>query len=228
MDETLFTSIDNYCERTGPEIWSEPLNAITNLAFVVAGIAGHVLCRRHGADRFAVFLCWWAIVIGLGSGLFHTFANGITLYADVLPIVAFILLINWYVVTRFLDIDAIPALAILAAFYLIAGALAGLAPESLRAATNGTIGYLPALLGLLFFGGWLSMRGHPAARYMFWAAGVFVVSAFFRSVDMAMCAALPIGTHFLWHTFNGLVLGVLLAGAARFGGKRGAVQAFGR
>ena len=225
MDETLFTSIDNYCERTGPEIWSEPLNALTNLAFVAAGIVGIVLCRRHGADRFAVLLSWWAVVIGVGSGLFHTFANGITLYADVLPIIAFILLLNWYVLTRFLDVRAMMALAVLVAFYLVAGALTGFAPASLREATNGTIGYLPAFLGLLFFGGWLSRRGHAAARHMYWAAGLFVVSACFRSVDMALCADVPIGTHFLWHSLNSLVLGVLLAGVARYGGKRSSVQA---
>ncbi|MBO6540084.1 MAG: ceramidase domain-containing protein [Rhizobiaceae bacterium] len=224
MDETLFTSIDNYCERTGPEFWSEPLNAVTNLSFVIAGIVGIVLCRRYGADRFALFLSWWAIVIGVCSGLFHTFANGVTLYADVLPIIGFILLLNWYVLTRFLGTSAVMALCILAAFYVVTGALVAFTPDGLREATNGTIGYLPALLGLLFFGGWLSRRDHPAAAYMFWAAGVFVVSAFFRSIDMALCTSLPIGTHFLWHTLNGVLLGVLLAGAARYGGKRPTVQ----
>ena len=36
-------SIDLYCERTGPELWSEPLNALSNLAFI--GVAA-LLWRR--------------------------------------------------------------------------------------------------------------------------------------------------------------------------------------
>ncbi len=31
-------AIDLYCERLGPGLWAEPLNAVTNLAFILAGI----------------------------------------------------------------------------------------------------------------------------------------------------------------------------------------------
>jgi len=31
--------IDNYCERIDPSFWSEPVNAMTNLAFIVAALA---------------------------------------------------------------------------------------------------------------------------------------------------------------------------------------------
>ena len=37
----LMRSIDNYCERLDPGFWAEPLNAVTNAAFVIgAMIAG--------------------------------------------------------------------------------------------------------------------------------------------------------------------------------------------
>jgi hypothetical protein len=215
--DVLFEAIDNYCERTGPEFWSEPLNAITNLSFIVAGIVGLMLCRRHRADRFAQFLSWWAIVIGVGSGLFHTFANGLTLFADVLPIAGFILLFTWYALTRFLGLSVLPAGVTLVVFYAVTIGMVALAPDSLRTLTNGTIGYLPALLATLFFGGWLTRRRHPAAPYLLWGAGVFVVSATFRSIDFAVCDAFPIGTHFLWHTLNGILLGILTAAAAVHG-----------
>ena len=29
-------AVDHYCERTDPGIWAEPLNALTNLAFIIA------------------------------------------------------------------------------------------------------------------------------------------------------------------------------------------------
>jgi hypothetical protein len=36
-------------------------------------------------------------------------------------------------------------------------------------------------------------------------------------IDPIVCAGFPLGTHFLWHLLNGLMLGVLLAAVARFG-----------
>jgi hypothetical protein len=42
MDQTIFDPIDAYCERLGPGLWAEPLNAVTNLAFIVAA----VICLR--------------------------------------------------------------------------------------------------------------------------------------------------------------------------------------
>lgn len=216
----FFEAIDNYCERTGPEFWSEPLNAVTNLSFIIGGIVGLMLCRRHRADGFAYFLSWWVIVIGVGSGLFHTFANGLTLFADVLPIAAFIFLFTWYVLTRFLGFSAAGSGGIMVVFYAASIGIVALLPASLHTLSNGTTGYLPALLGLLFFGGWLAQRRHPATRYLFWAVAVFAVSATFRSVDFAVCDVFPAGTHFLWHTLNGLLLGILAASAAIHGGKR--------
>jgi hypothetical protein len=52
-----------------------------------------------------------------------------------------------------------------------------------------------------------------AGRLMFAAAGTLVVSLTFRSIDMDVCDALPLGTHFLWHSLNGLALYLLLRAA---------------
>ena len=63
MDQTIFDPIDAYCERLGPGLWAEPLNAVTNLAFLVAalfcarrlgaspGAAGHGAGGRPRGDR---------------------------------------------------------------------------------------------------------------------------------------------------------------------------------
>jgi hypothetical protein len=51
---------------------------------------------------------------------------------------------------------------------------------------------------------------------MFAAAGTLAVSLTFRSIDMTVCDALPLGTHFLWHSLNGLAL-YLLLGAGLIG-----------
>jgi hypothetical protein len=45
------------------------------------------------------------------------------------------------------------------------------------------------------------------------AGATLAVSLFFRSIDNAICESVPLGTHFLWHLLNGLVLYLLLRAA---------------
>ncbi|HYF54604.1 MAG TPA: hypothetical protein VEA41_10130, partial [Salinarimonas sp.] len=68
-----------------------------------------------------------------------------------------------------------------------------------------------------------------AAASLVLAAGVFALSLLFRTVDQAVCAALPTGTHALWHGLNAVVLYVLLRGAIRHrAGLAGVTPARGR
>ncbi len=99
----------------------------------------------------------------------------------------------------------------------MAGVLTALVPDWLRDASNASTGYLPPFLALFVFGLLVLRSGHPAGWYNLAAAGIFVVSVSFRALDPHVCEAMPLGTHFLWHTLNGLLLGVLLAAVARYG-----------
>lgn len=42
------TSLDLYCERCSPDFWAEPVNALTNISFLVAAFFGR---------RLAVCIC---------------------------------------------------------------------------------------------------------------------------------------------------------------------------
>ncbi len=217
MIDSLFASIDNYCERTGPGLWSEPLNAITNLAFIAAGIWGLHAIRKRDGDPFAVALAWWVIAIGVGSALFHTFANGLTIWFDVVPIATFTLALTLFNIRRWVGFGWWPSVAALVAFFVVTGFITAMLPDWVRVATNGTSGYLPALLSLAFWGVVLVLRGHPAGWYDLGAAAMLLVSAFFRTIDPDVCSTFPAGTHFLWHTLNGAMLAVLLASVAWYG-----------
>lgn len=209
--------MDNYCERTGAEFWSEPVNALTNLAFVAAGLWGLAQVRKHGTGLFAQVLCWMVVAVGVGSFLFHTFADSLTVWFDVVPIVVFLLTYTVFNLRRFFRFGRGRTAAVFVAFYTAAGLLTWLVPASVMQATSGTATYLPALLAMLVFGTWLTLRGHPAGRYELAAGAIFLAAATFRALDGPICDVLPLGTHFLWHSLNGLMLAVLLTAAAKFG-----------
>ncbi len=84
----LFAQIDAYCERLGPGYWAEPVNAVTNLAFMLVAVW---MWRRSARVGLARLLAGILFAIGVGSYLFHTHAQGWAALADVLPILAYIL-----------------------------------------------------------------------------------------------------------------------------------------
>ena len=68
--------IDLYCERQGPALWAEPVNALTNFAFLAAGWATWRLMRRRAVRLASVgILPALMLAVAVGSGLFHTLAT---------------------------------------------------------------------------------------------------------------------------------------------------------
>ena len=91
-----FEAVDGYCERVDAAFWSEPINAVTNAAFLIAAIWAW---RRPDLPVMGRVLTVILALIGIGSFLFHTFAQTWAGFADVLPILLFIL-VYIYVATR--------------------------------------------------------------------------------------------------------------------------------
>lgn len=220
-----------YCERgRDASFWGEPLNAATNAAFIAAALyALWRQQRRPAADRTAdgYLLIALLIAIGIGSFLFHTYATASMAMADVVPIMAFIVIYLIFALTRFVGMAPGLALVVTGAFVYGAQMLRGLrcdAPLAMRydgaagACFNGSISYVPALGALLVVGAYLRLRGHPAALSLLSAGGIFAVSLTLRTLDPALCSATEvggyrIGTHFAWHLLNGVTLGILVLAA---------------
>jgi len=215
--EELGRPIDAYCERIDASLWSEPLNAVTNAAFIVAVFAALALWLRRGrGDGPALALILVAFAVGLGSFAFHTVATVAASLADVIPIAIFIYGYFFLAMRRYLRLGAVggalATLGFFAASVLISRGLGGLIGSS--------AGYVPALLALVGLGGYLASRRHPAGEGLIAAGAVFAVSLIARTIDGPLCALVPIGTHFLWHVFNAIVLYVLIATAIRVGPPR--------
>jgi hypothetical protein len=230
--------IFRYCERgSDTGFWAEPLNAVTNGAFLLAAVVAAIHLSRTPAKRNVI--AEWALIallfaIGSGSFLFHTYATRWAAVADTAPIGLFMVAYLTYALRRFLEW---PWVAILAALFLFAGMLRlagsvtcniGLLPatEAMGApCLNGTAGYLPAFFSLLVVGILLALRRHVASRAVLGAAAVFAVSMSVRTLDWEICQVTawggrPIGTHFLWHLLNAALLYALVRTAIRYGEAR--------
>ncbi len=72
------------------------------------------------------------------------------------------------------------------------------------------ISWAAALIALMAFSVITWRKQHPARGYVIGACAVFLASLAFCSVDLMVCDATGIGTHFMWHVLNGLMVGLLL------------------
>lgn len=195
--------IDIYCERLGPGLLAEPINAITNASFFVAAFFAYSLARQKNAlDWRSALLIFLVTLIGIGSTLFHTAATFWAMMSDSLPILFYQIAFLQVYSSRVIGLSCRYNSALLGAFLITVVAVYQL-PHDLF---NGSIGYSPALLFLVGLSIWHLRNAKEEKNLMLMASAVFTVSLFFRSIDMHVCDDLPLGTHFLWHILNGVVL----------------------
>ncbi|MGE8941321.1 ceramidase domain-containing protein [Leptospira interrogans] len=236
------TQLFRYCERgADPAFWGEPINALTNGAFLLAAVAAGIALVRHRDDARGVFqtiavalLIALVFVIGIGSFLFHTYATRWAALADTMPIGIFMLAYLAYALRVYVKLGWLwvaIGLALFVAALQYAGTIQckpGLISVTAAArgpCLNGTVGYVPAFLAMVGIGAVLKVKGHGAANYLLAAGMIFLASMFFRTVDFEVCsltriAGQPIGTHFLWHVLNALTLYLLLRAAVFYGRQR--------
>lgn len=196
-------AVDGYCERLGPELWAEPVNAVTNLVFLVT--AAELWPRVSGVGRL---LCAVLILIGVGSGLFHTFAQAWAGLADVLPIVAFVLIYIFAANRDFWGLGTWPALGVTALFVPYAAAAIPL--FNMVPGLGSSAAYMPVPLLIVAYAILLRKRAPATARGLAMGAALLLISLTARILDMPLCDVLPTGTHFAWHLLNALMLGWMI------------------
>lgn len=209
--------VDLYCERFGPGLFAEPLNAFSNLAFVAAGFwllaigLPRLFAPRRTPWTLEV-LAGLIVLIGICSGAFHTFA---TRWANALDVGSIALFIHFFVVCfahHVLDLRW--SLAWIAAPAFWAFGVFVQAPFE-PGAFNGSVVYFPALAGIAVMGAGLAAQRRDGAAMFGLAILVFTVSLTLRSVDLAWCSSWVWGTHWAWHSLNGLTLALVTLGLAR-------------
>ncbi len=197
--------IDGYCERLGPELWAEPVNALTNAAFLLAAV---LMWRRWPREPLCRALAAVLFAIGIGSFLFHTVATPWAAAADVLPILGYILLYVYAAHRRVWGQGVGLSLLFMA---LTIPWIALLTPVFERLPGFAVSSFYWPVPTLILLHAWLLRRPQPeVARGFAIGAGILAVSLTIRSLDGALCGAMPVGTHFLWHHLNALMLGWMI------------------
>ncbi len=198
---------DGYCERTDFTYWSEPLNAVTNAAFLIAAFIMWRRVRGQGMP-LAVLLCAILGAIGIGSYLFHTHATRWAGLADVAPIGIFILTYLYAANRHYWDWPVWAAALGTAAFMPYAAAVlpvfSALPFFSISAA------YWPVALLIGIYGILLRGRARATGQGLLIGAAILCVSLTLRSIDEPLCDLIPMGTHLWWHILNGVMLGWMI------------------
>jgi len=199
--------IDSYCERLGPEYWAEPVNAVTNAAFVIAAL---IMWRRVQGSGLGMAraLCVILGLIGIGSYLFHTHAVVWSAIADTAPIAAFVLFYIFVANHAYWGMRwpwAVVATLLFFPFAYIT------LPMFERVPILGvSAGYLPVPAMIALYAVLLRRRLPDVARGLAVGVAILLASLTFRSLDEAVCASVPVGTHFMWHVLNAVMLGWMI------------------
>jgi Alkaline phytoceramidase (aPHC). len=196
--------IDAYCERTDFTFWSEPVNALTNAAFLIAAL---VIWPRTKDVPMARVLAVVLFVIGLGSFAFHTTATRWGAMADTLPILGFVLLYLFGASRDFLGLGLWRSVLACLAFFPFAF-VCTLLFSHLGLGSSAAYSSVPLLI--FIYAALLRTRAPRTARGLAVGATILCLSIAMRWLDEPICDSFPLGTHFLWHILNATMLGWMI------------------
>jgi hypothetical protein len=200
-------TVDAYCERLAPGLWAEPLNALSNAAFLLAALVMWARLRGHDLPPGRA-LCAALAAIGITSGLWHVLAVAWAGALDVLSILVFILIYLYAANRAFWGLSVPLSLLGVGLFFPWTAALVPLL--SGLPLLGASAGYLPVLLLIALYALLLRARAPDTARGLAIGAAILLVSLILRSLDEPLCAGWPSGTHVYWHLLNGLMLGWMI------------------
>lgn len=200
-----FAEVDAYCERIDASFWSEPVNAITNLAFVLAAL---FVWPRVAHMKMGRALATILLMIGVGSGLNHTIAQNWAAAADSLSILAFILVYLFAATRDMLGQKTWVSVLVVVAFFPYVAVAIPVFSQFPFLGSSAAYAPVAFLIGLYAF--ILQRRAPATARGMWIGAGLLTVSILLRAADEPICALVPLGTHFTWHLLNAIMLGHMI------------------
>lgn len=203
----------SYAETNLQHTIVEPWNAVSSLAILLPALYWAMRIGKNYRSYSFLSLCIPLLFLGgLGSTIFHAFrSHRIWLLLDVAPSAILTLLLALFFWMKVLPKKWL-ALPLLLALFLIRMWVWQVFPSHAAINTSYLITGIAFFVPLLLH---LSRTAWLGARDIGLSIFFLVLSLVFRQLDQhpAVIAMLPMGTHFLWHLFNGLgayYLGVYL------------------
>ena len=180
-----------YCETLTGYVLSQPLNAISNVAFLIAAWFAYKCLQDRGAKRLYVLPILLAFV-GISSAWWHITDSHLGDILDTFSIVVFASVAVIILLTRISKSKPAIALSFVALLSLVF-------TTERSTALNGSLPYVVLLVGLAIAGS-IYIRKFPEAKVWLYSSLVtFFVAIVVRSTDIFLCPSIPFGTHFLWH-----------------------------
>ena len=201
MQMDLSKPIDIYCERLDIGMWAEPINAVTNVAFVLAAIIMWFRCKNLVEGRVLAVLLF---SIGCGSFLFHTFAQTWAAILDVTSILIYILAYIFVANYRFLVWSKMASIIGVILFFPYQFLLVSLLSNFQLFGSS--VQYIPIAILIFIYAALLRKSEQILSRRLFIGATILCVSIFVRTIDEPMCQIVSTGTHFVWHILNAVML----------------------
>ncbi|WP_103354003.1 hypothetical protein [Amycolatopsis sp. CA-128772] len=192
--------VDGYCERVAPGLWGEPLNSLSNLAFLVAAV---LVWRLAKGDRSGRVLAGLIGLVFVASSVFHLLATRWAAVADSVAVLVFmlvyaVLFVREHLSRRWAWVGAPGFLVLTVGTAVLGGGL-----------------YLGAVISFGVFAAVLAFERDAHWTRFAVSGAVFALSLSLRGLDRDVCDYVPAGTHFLWHLLNGLVLYLVSRAALR-------------
>lgn len=198
-----------YTETNPDHLIVEPWNAISSLMIVIPAIIWLIRIRGQFKDyKFLLYIIPLMVLGGTGSTLYHAFrASQVFLFMDVLPTAILTLSLSIYFWIKVFKKWWCVFFIILISFairFVLFGNVPAHTAINISYAITGIITGLPLLI-ILFRTRFYKLN------YVILTISFFILAILFRELDPYSISFLPMGSHFLWHTFTGIGAYYILA-----------------
>ena len=191
-----------YCE-SGIGIFStQPINTISNIALLIAAyFAYRLVMIKEVKDRTVKILPFVIAITGIGSMLWHGMPHSLTNFADTLPLSTFVLISLFLFLEKLLE-KRVLVWKIFLAFILVETPFM----FHLLPSINGFLPYSIVLIFGAFLVYGLIKKSKALTPDLVIIISLFATALIFRTLDLIICPIFSVGTHFIWHILNALVL----------------------
>lgn len=186
----MFDIPTEYCEQLLQIGW-EPINTISNLAFIFAGIFVFYKLRNE-KSVLRLTLSILLVLVGVGSSWWHISHTHYGDIADTFFILIFASIVSILFLRKLLRSRTIILLSFFGLLSIIFFA------EQLDY-LNGSLPYIVLFIALLIGGIFYIKKFNDSKSLFITTIVTFGFAIIFRSIDVLVCPSISFGTHFLWH-----------------------------